>query len=152
VILVGEMRLPDELAAAAWTRKSFRWVMHALGMLLSGAEAGDPAALAFCGLGPDALPPSREEAPPDRVEAAALEALRGRVIEVLLERLPDEDLSPETVLPWLCLREAEIAADPGWIDVRLSLRDVSTSIRRAGLDLDPGYVDWLGVVVRFVYG
>jgi hypothetical protein len=23
--------------------------------------------------------------------------------------------------------------------------------RRAGLDLDPGYVPWLGVVVRFVY-
>jgi hypothetical protein len=35
--------------------------------------------------------------------------------------------------------------------VRLSHNDVSTVIRRIGLDLDPGYVSWLGVVVRFVY-
>ena len=28
---------------------------------------------------------------------------------------------------------------------------VATEIRRAGLDLDPGYVPWLGVVVRFIY-
>jgi hypothetical protein len=28
---------------------------------------------------------------------------------------------------------------------------VSTVVRRAGLDLDPGYRPWLGVVVRFRY-
>jgi hypothetical protein len=35
--------------------------------------------------------------------------------------------------------------------VRLSLDDVSTDVRRAALDLDPGWIPWLGVVVRFAY-
>ena len=34
---------------------------------------------------------------------------------------------------------------------RLALSDVSTELRRAGLDLDPGYLPFLGTVVRFVY-
>jgi hypothetical protein len=41
--------------------------------------------------------------------------------------------------------------EPGWIELRFSLDEVSTEIRRAGLDLDPGYVPWLGVVMRFIY-
>jgi hypothetical protein len=44
-----------------------------------------------------------------------------------------------------------VVADPGWIEVHLSLDDVSTPLRRARLDLDPGWVPWLGVVLRFVY-
>jgi hypothetical protein len=55
------------------------------------------------------------------------------------------------VLQFVCQRRAAIVADPGWIEVRLSLDEVSTEIRRVGLDLDPDYVPWLGVVVRFVY-
>ena len=48
-------------------------------------------------------------------------------------------------------RTAAVEADPGWIDARLSLDEVSIDVRRAGLDLDPGWLAWLGVVVRFVY-
>jgi len=55
------------------------------------------------------------------------------------------------LIEFVCHRSAEIVADPGWIDVRFSLDEVATEIRRAGLDLDPGYVPWLGVVVRFIY-
>jgi hypothetical protein len=51
----------------------------------------------------------------------------------------------------VCRRHAEILAEPGWIDVKLALDEVSTDIRRAGLDLNPGYIPWLGIVVRFVY-
>ena len=58
---------------------------------------------------------------------------------------------PSALLRRVCLRRARVLADPGWIAVHFSLEDVSTDIRRAGLDLDPGYVPWLGVVVRFVY-
>ena len=55
------------------------------------------------------------------------------------------------LVDWICRRPAEVAADPGWIEVRYSLNDVSTEIRRVGLDLDPGFVPWLGVVLKFVY-
>jgi hypothetical protein len=42
-------------------------------------------------------------------------------------------------------------AHPGWLEIHFSLDDVATDLRRAGLDLDPGFLPWLGVVVRFVY-
>jgi hypothetical protein len=48
-------------------------------------------------------------------------------------------------------RGAVVAADPGWIEVRFSLRDLDPAIRRAGLDLDPGWLPWLGTVVSFAY-
>ena len=44
-----------------------------------------------------------------------------------------------------------MSVEPGWVDVELDLEEVSTAVRRAGLDLDPGYLPWLGVVVRFRY-
>jgi hypothetical protein len=34
----------------------------------------------------------------------------------------------------------------------MPLDSVDLDIRRAGLDLDPGWVPWLGVVVRYRYG
>jgi hypothetical protein len=34
----------------------------------------------------------------------------------------------------------------------LDLDDVDFDVRMAGLDLDPGWIPWLGVVVRFIYG
>src|SRR6185295_46497 len=57
----------------------------------------------------------------------------------------------ESALEFVCCRRAEIVSDPGWLEVRFALDDVSTEIRRAGLDLNPGYVAWLGLVVVFVY-
>ena len=44
----------------------------------------------------------------------------------------------------VCRRRGEIVADPGWIEVRLPLDEVSVEVRRAGLDLDPGWIPWLG--------
>jgi hypothetical protein len=37
------------------------------------------------------------------------------------------------------------------VDVKLRLQDVDLRIRRLGLDLDPGWVPWLGLIVRFHY-
>jgi hypothetical protein len=51
----------------------------------------------------------------------------------------------------LLARRAELRIDPGWIEARFDLDDVSIDVRRAGLDLDPGYLPWLGAVVRFTY-
>jgi hypothetical protein len=73
------------------------------------------------------------------------------MIEHLSSFLVFEDEPPPSLIDFVCRRRAEIIADPGWIEVRFSLDEVSTEIRRAGLDLDPGYLSWLGIVVRFVY-
>jgi hypothetical protein len=38
------------------------------------------------------------------------------------------------------------------LDVHMRLADARVEVRRAGLDVDPGWVDWLGLVVAFRYG
>jgi hypothetical protein len=63
-----------------------------------------------------------------------------------------EDRDPDhAVVLKVCRRQAVITADPGWIDIHLRLDEVDVNVRRAGLDLDPGYLPWLGCVVRFCY-
>lgn len=37
------------------------------------------------------------------------------------------------------------------VDVKLLLNEVDIRVRRLGLDLDPGWVTWLGLIVRFHY-
>jgi len=129
-----------------------RPALHRLALHLQPMPARDPAALAFCGLPPGAEPPS----PPLAAEAdlkasqdAALDDARERVANLLAQRIPD--WGGPALLPRVLQRRARIVADPGWIDVHLSLRDVSLELRRAALDLDPGFVPWLGIVLRFIY-
>jgi hypothetical protein len=145
-----------------------------------GVAPGDPAVLAFAGLRPlDPLPclrlqPSttahgetetrrRDEGSPWRgEEQAILDDAAKRIAGALAERLepPSPRLRASAAAPpdalaaplaRLVERRAEVVADPGWIEVRLALDAVDTRVRRAGLDLDPGYVPWLGVVVKFRY-
>jgi hypothetical protein len=66
-----------------------------------------------------------------------------------LGREPDED--PLDVVREVALRRGEVVWEPGWVDVHLRLGDVDVDVRRAGLDLDPGWVPWLGTVMRFVH-
>jgi len=37
------------------------------------------------------------------------------------------------------------------LDVHFALSDLEIGVRRAGLDVDPGWIDWLGAIVRFHY-
>jgi hypothetical protein len=143
--VVDDLRLPEEILAR-FPQRPFRWVLHQLGLALVPAAADDPAVLAFAGLLPDAVPPSRDEEPPTEAELEIIASCAGRIEAALGELLEGRRL-----INFVCHRSAQISADPGWIEVRLSLKDVCTEIRRAGLDLDPGYVPWLGVVVRFIY-
>jgi len=48
-------------------------------------------------------------------------------------------------------RPGTIFAERGWIDIEMPLGSVDIDIRRAGLDIDPGWIGWLGSVVRFRY-
>jgi hypothetical protein len=150
--VVEDLKLPEEiLSHALLGARPFLWVMHQLALTLVSIEPYDPAALAFAGLPPGATPPSAEQEAMNEVEAGAIKAFAMRIIE-RLHRVLEGVYEPEsTVLEFVCGHRAEIVADPGWIEAKFSMDDVSTEIRRAGLDLDPGYIPWLGVVLRFVY-
>jgi len=152
--LVEELKLVDEiLAHPALGARPFRWVMRWLALALAPVEENDPAALAFAGLPPDTeLPLDRE--PPGETETGAINSLAARIVEhlsALIDQRVEWGGDRAALIEFVCHRSAEIVADPGWIDVRFSLDEVATEIRRAELDLDPGYVPWLGVVVRFIY-
>jgi hypothetical protein len=80
-----------------------------------------------------------------------MEGFAAKVVEELTVRLALPDLKAGALISFVCERRAEIIADPGWIEAHFSPDDVSLEIRRAGLDLNPKYLPWLGVVVRFLY-
>jgi hypothetical protein len=58
---------------------------------------------------------------------------------------------PEPRLRATCRRDGRLRMEPGWIELHLPLSAVETPIRRLGLDLDPGWLPWLGCVVRIIY-
>jgi hypothetical protein len=49
------------------------------------------------------------------------------------------------------LRPGRIAATRTHVDVLFELAQADVRIRKAGLDVDPGWVPWLGRVVSFHY-
>lgn len=156
VNLITALGIADELLEAeALAGRLLRWTLHALALELLALDPRDPAALAFAGLGPDRDPPSRGEDPATDEESAALSGIAERIAAALHERIARVPAaSPRegaATLRDVCRRDAAVNADPGWIEVRLRLDQVSIDVRRAGLDLDPGWVPWLGAVVRFVY-
>ena len=150
--LIEDLRLPEEmLSHASLKERPFRWIMHQLALTLVHCGVNDPAAMAFAGMLPDSNALSDGEDPPACLEEQAIHEFAERITASLRQRLdlPGQPIS--SLIEFVCHRRAEIVADPGWIEARFALDDVSTEIRRMGLDLDPGYVPWLGVVVRFVY-
>ncbi|TCO80647.1 hypothetical protein EV699_113125 [Plasticicumulans lactativorans] len=149
--LIDEIDLPRRAAEdAALAGLSRRWVMHALALRLVPVAPDDPAALAFCGLAPDRAPPD----PCGEVDAAArawLDAAAAEVVQTLHAVLPTVRVRPEELVTFVCRRRARVVADPGWIELHFELDRVEVEVRRAGLDLDPMYVPWIGAVVRFLY-
>ena len=131
-----------------WPADALPQTLHALALRLWPLAADDAAALAFCGLPPGAPPPA--PLPLNALQESALVEARRCVLRHLALRLPADETEARAigrVVP----RRARISADPGWIDVHFSLRDVSTELRRAALDLDPGFLPWLGLVLRYRY-
>jgi len=149
--VVRELDLPGVIAAnQVFASRSLRWTLHQLALLLAPVAVDDAAALAFAGLAPGTRPPSSGEPDPTDEERVALGALVGAICDSLrLHGLEAEDDSE--LLSAVTSRRAVIVADPAWIEARFRIGDATTEIRRAGLDLDLGWLPWLGVVVRFVY-
>jgi hypothetical protein len=151
--IIDELGLPGKLLAGdLGERHSLAWALHRLALRLARTEERDPAALAFAGLGPEDDPPSVLEGEPDRDELAQLDRIVRSVARRAARRLGRQPGRSRELLDRVCRRPGEVVAEPGWIELRLPLDSVDTELRRAGLDLDPGWVPWLGVVLRFVYG
>lgn len=126
---------------------------HLLVMLASTADDGrrgsareDPAVAALSSRGSEVhVPPE-----PTGATLAALEGHAARWRQETATRLGATD--PLAAMAALLPREGRVVTWPGWTEFRLSLADVDLDVRRAGLDLDPGFVPWLGavVVIRYV--
>lgn len=150
--VVRDAGIDGRLAATRGLKgRPFRWRLHRLALALAPLQPADPAALAFAGLSPDDEPPTVRGPRITAGESRAIRRLALRVRRALHDRLGLAHLTPPDLLELVCRHRAEVVADPGWIEVRFSIDDVDIDIRRAGLDLDPGYVPWLGIVLRFVY-
>jgi hypothetical protein len=154
-----ERAAAGELADAGLVRVLYEVGTRILGRLLGPGAAPDPedAALAcLCGRAP--IAGWRSGLYPGELPAAARQLTGGeteRLIAALRAALEPSELAaaPENeLLAAVCRRQGRVVAEPGWIDVQLDLVEVSTDVRRGGLDLDLGYLPWLGCVVRFVYG
>jgi hypothetical protein len=162
--LVGRCGLPErvangDLASTGLVRLLYETGLRILGRLAGPGQAPDreDAALAcLCGRAPEARWPSViGVAEPGPLLSQAADAEAERLIAALRAAVEPSGLaaaSEPDLLTAVCRRRGRIVADPGWIDVLLDLTEVSTDVRRSGLDLDLGYLPWLGCVVRFVYG
>lgn len=120
-------------------------VLHRLLVMITGADPqdDDPALRALAGLGREAA-----VAPGTDVrDALAPHVDRWR--QVTAARLGDDD--PPEVIRALVRRRGRVVVEPGWVEFHLRLGEVDLGVRRAGLDLDPGFVPWLGSVVVIRY-
>ena len=131
--------------------RPFRWVLNQFARELVNTDERDPAVMAFCGIAPDDPFPWSDEMKPAESESTVMQDWRSRIAALLKERLDIEESSDERVIDIVCRRRAQILVEPGWLEIVFSIEDISTQIRRATLDLDPGYIPWLGVVLRFRY-
>jgi hypothetical protein len=117
------------------------------------AEPADPAVLAFAGL----AVPARPESPPSPADASAIIELADEWAGALRRRLltadpKDADGSPpEEAVLRVARRDGVVLAERGWIEILLPADQVDVDVRRAGLDIDPGWIWWLGTVLRYRY-
>lgn len=145
--------LPEALEEEPFLGRPTGWVLQQLGTRLVGAAADDPAVLAL-GVADTEL--AAAQPPADEGTRTALDGAAARWAEATAFRLragatspwPGTDLD---VVRRLTHRRARVLREPGWVEVQLRLDDVDLDVRRSGLDLDPGWVWWLGQVVRFGY-
>ncbi|MER6781477.1 MULTISPECIES: hypothetical protein [unclassified Streptomyces] len=149
-----EAGLPDRaLAEPALAARPLSWVLHAAARALCGLAPEDPAALALAGLGPDRAAtllraPAATPREQDSVDALAADWARATASRLGEERYADD---PFGAVLAVARRPGRITAETGWIEAVFASADTDLAVRRAGLDLDPGWLGWLGAVVRYRY-
>jgi hypothetical protein len=148
--LLDQLALPATLQTVMpLAARPLEWTLHRLALAITPAKPDDPGALAFAGLAPESPPPDGD--PISGEELVAINDVAGTLAEHVRTRLARPDTPPRELLDLVCRRRGEILFDPGWIELRLATEEISVELRRAGLDLDPGWLPWLGAVVRFAY-
>jgi len=133
----------------ALTERPFGWRMAGLVEALLPIRDDDPALAVLADRAPDDPPWSEIEPAATELERAALEAHAHSFATALAGLLPDRD--PEVLAYRLAAQPGRIDCEPGWITFALPLDSVATDLRQAGLDLHPGFVPWLGAVLRISY-
>jgi hypothetical protein len=147
--------LPALLEDRRLSGRNTRWMLHALAGRLAPVAPEDPAALALAGVLPSAPPPESDA--PNTEEDAALAEVTDAWCRATHAMVAVGDasayaaLDPSAAVRRIAARRAVVLGEPGWVEVVLPLDEVDVDIRMAGLDLDPGWVPWLGTVMRFRY-
>jgi hypothetical protein len=145
--------IPDALLADEALRdRPPHWTLHHLGRRLVPARPGDPVLFAFSGTVPAAHPPWPEPGQ-QAIETLDRHALRWALVTARRLGEPDGggDAGPLGLVTRIAARPGALTVWPGWVEAHLPLDGVDVAVRRAGLDVDPGWVPWLGTVVMFRY-
>ncbi len=150
--LLAELSLPQRmLEEPALADRPLALGLHLLGRTLADCDDEDAALAAFRGHVPGAETPWTPAELEDPLLQEPIDGWADQVREILFRRLEPDAAGPEQLLQRIIRRDAVIHAEPGWVELVLPMDQVSLDVRRAGLDLDPGWVPWLGVVIRYVY-
>jgi hypothetical protein len=129
--------------------RPLRWIMHALAQRLVPLSEDDPAAFVLAGLHPSELLPNENTPLPSLSELDSLHQHAARWSQVVARRLGRDDEQVATLE--LAQRQGVVEGEPGLLKVVLRLDEVDIEVRRAGLDIDPGWLPWLGAIVRYRY-
>lgn len=132
------------------SQRVYGWVLFEIASRLLPHDANDPTLLVFSGFAPDDEQPNTLVSPAEENEVLELDMLAGNVLQMLSELFGDENEFDRDFHDLFTI-EAEIIYEPGWIEVIYPITCINTLLRRHGLDLDPGYVEWLGAVIKFRY-
>lgn len=161
LLLLLNLMLADEwqqrLIKLSKMAEHLEFVLLRLAQYMLNAPDDDPALLVFSGRLFHDENLSKGQSPHDqRLLFAAIERFAEELLAAMWEQVhpAEQDASSEHVRRWFtqfCSRRTRIQAQAGWVNVFYDLADVDTRIRAAGLDLDPGYIPWLGYVVKFYY-
>ena len=131
--------------------RSLRWLLQAVAVTLLPVPGDDPALAAFAGLGPAEPSPWLADLPATSGEMHAVGRLAERWAQAAASALGRPVSEGAAAVRALAARRATVVFSPAWIEVVLALGEVEVDVRVAGLDLDPGWVPWLGCVLRFRY-
>ncbi len=148
--LMDQLELPQQMMNdKLLCEHSFGWMLyHFACILLSNRD--DASSLLFAGAIPGESLFWEDEIDPDQQQLKALQSHSNFLISSLYERLEWQG-EAQDMLEWFCYRSASLRIEPAWMSVIYSLDIVDTRIRKAMLDLNPGYLPWLGRVVEIVY-
>jgi hypothetical protein len=119
-------------------------LLPALAALLAGIGIPVEDALVRALCGPVETREQRE--PPDGLVTETLASL-----DALLELRLGPSGQEEPWLKIVCRRAALLSVELGWIEASFALDSVDLRLRRGALDLDPGWIPWLGSVVKYCY-